>query len=585
MNAPGGQQPAGRVLPARQRLQPVHASVGQPQDGLVVHPQLVAVQRAPQVGLELGAVEAALAQLGPVQRGHGTAAALRVVHRHVGVAEQVVGGGPGVRHRQADADAHGERVAVDHALGTEPVEDPLGQGAQRVGVVEPLHEDGELVATETGHDVGRTHAGPQLVGHLAHEQVADVVPEPVVDGLERVQVEVQHGRRAADHATLGDGAAHLVGEHAAVDQAGERVRAGEPLELVDQPRAGEGLRGVGGERLQRLLVALARVLAVGLQGADQPAGAALAGVEQGADLAAHRAVGADRHVVGLQQGRRAGHRHLDDPGRVVEVAALAGGVEQHLQAALVAARAAGGAGGDDDREHRHQHQHQQPPRLGGGQQRGQVAEAGDAEQHADGDQHLVGRDHLADRLAGLQRGPDPRQDEVDADVHGAADDDRERRASAGGRAAVEQDVDARHRTAAHHDERGVEQPDRPALAHRQRGDRAGHHPQHHRVERVEVDQQEDEHGRVEADLDALAVAGDDEVEPGQHGHDRRGEQGDPAQPGLPGDGGHHGDDEDADPAQDHHPGVERARGPRQALTVGHADLLLARIVGTGGVRV
>ena len=412
-----------------------------------------------------------------------------------------------------------------------------------------------------------------------------MVAEPVVDGLEGVQVEVHDSRRAADHPPLGDGAAHLVGEDAAVDQAGERVGAGEPLELVDQPRAGERLGGVGGQRLQGLLVALAGVLAVGLQGADQPARATLAGVEQRADLAAHRAVGTDPHVVGLQQRRRAGDGHLDDPGRVVEVAALAGGVEQHPQPALVAARAPGGTGGDDDREHRHQHEHQQPPRLGGGEERGQVTEAGDAEQHADGDEHLVGRDHLADRLAGLERGTDPRQDEVDADVHRAADDDGERRAGAGGRAAPDQLVDGGHRGAAHDDERGVEQPDRPALAHRQRGDRAGHHPQQHRVERVQVDQEEDEHGRVEADLDALAVARDDEVEPGQHRDDRGGEHRQPGHPEVVVDDGEERDDEHADPAQGHHARVEGARGPRQTLTVRHPDLLLARIVGTVGARV
>ena len=59
------QQPAGRVLPADQRLVAEQRLVGQVHDRLVEEPQLLVLQRVPQVGLQLQGVDVARGRARP----------------------------------------------------------------------------------------------------------------------------------------------------------------------------------------------------------------------------------------------------------------------------------------------------------------------------------------------------------------------------------------------------------------------------------------------------------------------------------------------------------------------------------------
>ena len=79
------------------------------------------------------------------------------------------------RLRQLGLDAHGDRL-----------------GGLAVGHV--LEEEAELVAAEPRHGVARAQRGVQAVAHFHQQLVADRVAERVVDHLEAVEVEEEHGQ-------------------------------------------------------------------------------------------------------------------------------------------------------------------------------------------------------------------------------------------------------------------------------------------------------------------------------------------------------------------------------------------------------
>ncbi len=178
-----------------------------------------------------------------------------------------------------DADRRGDREAAVAQLEgrLECREDRFGQVGELVGAGGVLHEQGELVAAEPGHQRG---AGPGVGGLLrapreafgdgGQQPVADAVAEGVVDGLEAVQVQVAH----ADPA----GAAVLV-----------RLRLQRGRQALEEQRA----VGQPGHRVVHLEVA-------------QP------GLEfaPGADVG-DRQQQAARHLARLGQGR---DRHLHPQG-------------------------------------------------------------------------------------------------------------------------------------------------------------------------------------------------------------------------------------------------------------------------------
>ena len=95
-------------------------------------------------------------------------------------------------------------MAVDHDRILDRALQPLGHPsrveraeADLAGVVGVLRravdEHDELVATEAGQLVADTHHRTETACHVAEEIVADAVAEAVVDDLEVVEVDEQHG--------------------------------------------------------------------------------------------------------------------------------------------------------------------------------------------------------------------------------------------------------------------------------------------------------------------------------------------------------------------------------------------------------
>ena len=134
-------------------------------------------------------------------------------------------------------------------------EQPAGDRLDRLDRVDALDQDDELVAAEPGD--GAVGAGDleQPLGHLDEQGVADLVAEGVVDGLEPVDVQQEHGQAAGRALETGERVSQPVAEQGAVGQAGQGVGQRQPLELglLAQPVA--HVDGVGDE-VQRLALSL-----------------------------------------------------------------------------------------------------------------------------------------------------------------------------------------------------------------------------------------------------------------------------------------------------------------------------------------
>ena len=97
----------------------------------------------------------------------------------------------------------------------------------RAGVaLEVGQQEHELVAAVAGEQVGRAGAAGEPRGDLAQQLVAGGVPERVVDELEVVEVDVEHGGGAAVAARAGERQRRVLLELGAVGEAGQRVVVG-----------------------------------------------------------------------------------------------------------------------------------------------------------------------------------------------------------------------------------------------------------------------------------------------------------------------------------------------------------------------
>ena len=113
-------------------------------------------------------------------------------------------------------------------------QDLVGQGGYvRAAADLRLHEQ-ELVATQPGQGVGGADHGVDPLGYRAQQPIAHGMAQGVVDVLEAVEVEQEHGDHAALAASMGQLLAEPVMQQGAVGQPGEPVVQGQP---PDHPRA------------------------------------------------------------------------------------------------------------------------------------------------------------------------------------------------------------------------------------------------------------------------------------------------------------------------------------------------------------
>ena len=170
---------------------------------------------------ELGVGDDPAAQAGDIDDVAVFAALLGGVHGEVGVAQQGVELVARFGHRDADAGADQQFVALGPDGRGEQLADALG-GPDGVVDLHPVQQCGELVTAEAGDDVAAAERRAQASGDGGQGVIADGVPEGVVDELEVVQVDEQH-RDGLVHDGAGDSGVHDFAEPGTVDQPGEGV--------------------------------------------------------------------------------------------------------------------------------------------------------------------------------------------------------------------------------------------------------------------------------------------------------------------------------------------------------------------------
>ena len=185
--------PVARPLPAGERLELVDGARFQVDHGLEIHPQLVAVQRMPQVRLDLQPLDRARLHAGVEHRVAGAPVRLGAVQRQIRVAQH---GFRSIRERaaerDADAGAHKHFAPVEHHWQAQRLGDPLGDFLCLAFVDDVLDEHGELVATKSCGGVTGPQAQVDPVGHFDQQRVSKRVAQAVIHHFEAVQIEKQH---------------------------------------------------------------------------------------------------------------------------------------------------------------------------------------------------------------------------------------------------------------------------------------------------------------------------------------------------------------------------------------------------------
>ena len=185
----------GRMVPARQRLDADHDRAAGVDDRLIGGGEAVVADRVQQIAFQ----ELALRKVGVHRRvvdaGAVAAFVLGAIERHVGVAQDVGGvAGAAVDHGDADRGADDDVVAVDRIGRADGGDDAAGDRLQRIRIGGADGDDGEFVAAEPRDQIVAAHHAAQALGDVEDELVADVVAERVVDVLEVIEVDVEHGR-------------------------------------------------------------------------------------------------------------------------------------------------------------------------------------------------------------------------------------------------------------------------------------------------------------------------------------------------------------------------------------------------------
>ena len=257
------------VVPAHERLGGDDVAGVEADDRLVLDGELAAVDRAAGArSLRPWRCRIAVVHRWLEARPAALAARLGLVHRDVGVADQLAGAHRlGAARGDADAGADATRLAARERALRERGDDALGDATTTSsGPSTPSSRTANSSPPKRATVSAARTQRAQPLGDRDQQLVADRVAERVVDGLEVVEVDEQHRDASAGAWRApprpGRGTA-------AVGQAGQRVVVGLVLELAPAARAAArpsapggrtGARpGVGGERLEQAQVGVGEV--------------------------------------------------------------------------------------------------------------------------------------------------------------------------------------------------------------------------------------------------------------------------------------------------------------------------------------
>ena len=121
----------------------------------------------------------------------------------------------------AGADADGMRSEIewrcqgsDHALRHQ---------RSRLLIRQPRQQHGELIAADPCQRVAIANAALKTLPHELQRDIAHLVPEGVIDRLEAIEVQHEHGEHGAVAPRMPHGLMQAIGEQGAVRQSGEAI--------------------------------------------------------------------------------------------------------------------------------------------------------------------------------------------------------------------------------------------------------------------------------------------------------------------------------------------------------------------------
>ena len=213
-----------RVLPAEQRFDACEAARLGRDQRLVMQQQLVPFDGVEQRVLHRQSAARARTHLCAIHDEAVSAARLGLVHRRIGVLEQRLRFGARVRR---DADSYGdgdvERLPIDRKRLFQRTQAALGDRHRRGGILKPGKEEHELVASPPCEGIAFSNARFELGSDELEQRVAHAVSERVVDVLEAVDVDHQHGEHRALAAGLRKPAGEALVEQEPVRQRGQMI--------------------------------------------------------------------------------------------------------------------------------------------------------------------------------------------------------------------------------------------------------------------------------------------------------------------------------------------------------------------------
>ena len=89
-------------------------------------------------------------------------------------------------------------IAVDGERCGKAIADLAGQHLDATHVGNIVLQHRELVAAETGDQIGFAHAAPETIGDRPQQRVADRMSQRVIDFLEVVEIEIVDGEQAGE---------------------------------------------------------------------------------------------------------------------------------------------------------------------------------------------------------------------------------------------------------------------------------------------------------------------------------------------------------------------------------------------------
>ena len=193
-------------------------------DRLIAHPQPVLVDGPAQHALGPQPVDGPGAQILVEDLGPVAASILGPVEGQIRLLQQTLGAVAGVA---SDGDPHAGRadefLVAHHERGPPGLDDPLAERHRFLRPRQILDDDRELVAAPAGQGVLRPQERTEALGHLHQHGVADQMSDGVVDQLEPIEVEKEHGHEAVAPVEATQRVPQPVHEHGAIGDAGQRI--------------------------------------------------------------------------------------------------------------------------------------------------------------------------------------------------------------------------------------------------------------------------------------------------------------------------------------------------------------------------